>query len=90
MKQNVGGWDKNMRLVVGGGLLATALMPTLRSPWRLGALMLAASGLITATTRYCPLNEKLGIDTSRERAGLPPTSPENPTTMQSMEQSLSS
>jgi hypothetical protein len=66
MKENVGGLDRNIRFIAGGGLIAAALMSRIGMPWRIGALLLGASELITATTQYCPMNAFLQVDTNRE------------------------
>lgn len=66
MKENVGELDKNIRFMAGGALLATALVGNVGLPWRIAALLIGASELITATTRYCPMNALIGIDTNRE------------------------
>jgi len=62
--------DRNARFVLGGGALVAGLFGGLRLPWRLLLLGFGASELITASTRYCPLNEALGVNTARE--GLKP------------------
>ncbi|HYG24426.1 MAG TPA: DUF2892 domain-containing protein [Verrucomicrobiae bacterium] len=65
MKENVGEVDRNLRFVAGGALLALAFMSRSSGPVRLGALLLGLSELVTATTRVCPLNSFIGIDTNR-------------------------
>ncbi len=42
------------------------LMARARLPLRLGLLVLGASNLFSAGTRYCPVNEMLGVNTARE------------------------
>jgi len=66
MKTNVGGWDRNVRWIVGAGALVAGMLAPVRLPWRLGLLALGASNLITAGTRYCPMNEVLGVNTTGE------------------------
>jgi hypothetical protein len=66
MKTNVGGWDRNVRWMVGAGALVAGMLAPVRLPWRLGLLALGASNLITAGTRYCPVNEMLGMNTTAE------------------------
>ncbi len=66
MKTNVGGWDRNIRWVLGSGALVAGLTVPLRLPWRLGLLAFAATELLTAGTRYCPVNQVLGINTAPE------------------------
>lgn len=71
MKCNVGGLDRSLRFAVGTGALAAGLFAPLRTPWRLAAFALAATDLLTATTRYCPMNAALGVDTCRSKARIP-------------------
>ena len=66
MKTNVGGWDRNVRWMIGAGALVAGMLAPVRLPWRLGLLVLGASNLITAGTRYCPVNEMLGMNTTGE------------------------
>ncbi len=66
MKTNVGGWDRNLRWVIGSGALAAGLLGRFSWPWRVGLLLVGATDLITASTRYCPLNEALGVNTAAE------------------------
>ncbi len=64
MKQNVGGMDRTARFVIGIVLLAVALFAPAAMGWRIVALIIAVIALVTATTRYCPVNAAIGIDTS--------------------------
>jgi hypothetical protein len=66
MKTNVGGWDRNIRWILGGAALAAGLLYPVRLPWRLALLGFGASELFTAGTRYCPVNEVLGVNTAGE------------------------
>ncbi len=66
MKTNVGGWDRNLCWIVGTGALMAGVFAPLRLPLRLGLLAFGASELITASTRYCPVNEMLGVNTTGE------------------------
>jgi hypothetical protein len=68
MKENVGELDRNIRFVAGGALLATAFIGNLSAPWRIVALLLGTSELITATTRHCPMNAFIGLDTNKDSA----------------------
>lgn len=63
MKCNVGGWDRTWRLTSGAVLLAVGLFGPLRKRGRTAALSLGATQLLTGLTRYCPVNQALGIDT---------------------------
>lgn len=63
MKINVGGWDQNTRFVLGSAAIVAALVGRLPRAWRIALLTLGAAEFTTATTRYCPVNELLGVDT---------------------------
>jgi hypothetical protein len=74
MNRNVGGMDRNLRLVIGAvllvagiagyaGQLAVAVGPL---PQALTAVVLAIVGLVllvTGSTQRCPINSVAGIDT---------------------------
>jgi hypothetical protein len=45
-------------------------MSRLGTPWRIAALLLGASELISATTQYCPLNAFLRVDSNREKGSV--------------------
>ncbi len=64
MEHNVGGWDRDMRWVLGTAAAVTALLAPLPKSWRLGLLAFSATEFLTAGTRYCPLNKALGVDTT--------------------------
>jgi hypothetical protein len=66
MKENVGGMDRDMRFIAGGGLIAAALMSRIGAPWRIAALLLGVSELISAATQYCPVNAFLHVDTNHD------------------------
>jgi len=77
MRENVGGADRTMRMVVGPGLLVLGYAALGGSRGRLpGLLAMLAGALVTETavTRVCPLNEAFGVDTARRDFGdaLPP------------------
>ena len=63
MKCNVGDTDRGIRIAVGAGALTLAFSGRLGWFGSAIAFALATSEFVTATTRYCPLNEKLGINT---------------------------
>ena len=65
MKCNVGDTDRGIRIAVGSGALALAFSGRLGLFGSTLAFAVAASEFVTATTRYCPLNEKLGINTCK-------------------------
>jgi hypothetical protein len=62
-ERNVGGWDRNIRFILGGASLAAGLLGPFRAPWRVALLALAATQLSTASSQYCPLNQALRINT---------------------------
>lgn len=70
MDKNVGGFDRNARLVVGAILLIVALAWLLGAfalnPW-LGAVAIVVGAILLATgaTRKCPANSLLGLNTYR-------------------------
>ena len=49
-------------------LVAGALLP-LKPRGRFSLLMLGATNLLTASTRYCPLSEALGVNTAPHGLG---------------------
>lgn len=60
MKMNVGPNEKYMR--IGMGIFAAAIIPFVRSGWAKSLLgMAATSGIATGVTRYCPINQALGL-----------------------------
>ncbi len=65
MKCNVGGIDRTARIVLGLVLLAVGFFVQLEMTWRIGVLVVGAIALITAFSRFCPINAMLGIDTSK-------------------------
>lgn len=62
MKPNVGEKERYVRVVL--GCLAAVSAVTISKSRRLSALLgaIAASGIETGLSRYCPANEILGID----------------------------
>lgn len=62
MKCNVGGIDRTSRIVLGIALLIIGLVAPIEMTWRIVALVIAAIALVTATVRFCPANEILGIN----------------------------
>lgn len=66
MKKNVGGLDRFFRL--GLGFLSLAILtaaddPVLRVLFGLTAIL----GLATGVLGYCPINDKLGLDTRTKK-----------------------
>ncbi len=65
MKPNVGGIDRNARIVAGIVLLIVGLLAPIGMTWRIVALVIAAVALVTAAVRFCPANAILGINTCK-------------------------
>lgn len=65
MKCNVGGVDRNGRIVIGVVLLVVGLLAPIEMTWRIVALVVAAIALVTAVVRFCPANAILGINTCK-------------------------
>ena len=70
MKQNVGGFDRTVRLVLGVALVlaSAAAFTRYRDVGVVVGLVLSLVGAIllaTGTTRKCPVSGAAGIDTSR-------------------------
>lgn len=65
MKPNVGGIDRNARIVVGIVLLIVGLLAPISMTWRIVALVVAAVALVTAAVGFCPANAILGINTCK-------------------------
>ena len=60
MKHNVGDTERIARLAIGAAAGAAAMAAD--RPWQKAALgIVAASGLATGFTRYCPMNQALGM-----------------------------
>jgi hypothetical protein len=66
MKCNVGGIDRNGRIVVGIVLLVVGILAPIEMIWRIVALVIAAIALLTAIMRFCPVNAMLGCNTCKE------------------------
>lgn len=64
MKRNVGGADRAVRWIVGIALLALAFFTDMANGWQLLAFLAGAAAVLTALSRYCPLNATLRVDTS--------------------------
>lgn len=78
MDKNVGGYDRTVRFIVGpilivvgaaalGGFLTLAA-GTLGVAFAGGAVLIGAVLTVTATTRKCPLNSAIGLNTYGERS----------------------
>lgn len=67
MACNVGGADRNIRIVLGIVLLAIGLFSPLSTLWQTLILIVGAVALTTGIIRFCPANALLGIDTCKGR-----------------------
>ncbi len=66
MKKNVGGLDRLFRL--GLGVFSLAILFAVEDTiLRLVFGIVAIIGLVTGTIGYCPINDKLGMDTTKKR-----------------------
>jgi 6-phosphogluconate dehydrogenase len=68
MKENVGGWDRVGRAMVGPALLGLGYGVLGGRRGALGGIAAMIGGALvteTALTRVCPVNEWLGVDTAR-------------------------
>ncbi len=65
MKPNVGGIDRNIRLLLGAILLVVGLAVPMSMTWKIVLLVIAATALATAIVRFCPANAVLGINTCK-------------------------
>ena len=68
MKENVGGADRAVRAVLGPALAAAGAVEVARGRRPIAAAAVLVAGALiaeSAITRVCPLNELLGVDTSR-------------------------
>ena len=69
MKKNVGGIDRQGRIVI-GVILAIAGIAALSGFWAVGAvigivaLVIGIILLVTGTTQKCPINQAVGMDTT--------------------------
>lgn len=61
---NVGGMDKTMRMALGIGGAAYALLGRGTPGRKAAAGAVSAIALTTALAEYCPMNAMMGIDTS--------------------------
>lgn len=66
MKKNVGGPDRLFRL--GLGIFSLAILFVAQDTFlQLVFGIVAIIGLVTGTIGYCPINDKLGVDTTKKR-----------------------
>lgn len=67
MKKILGGVDRTIRIVIGGVLLAAAILAPIATAWQVGLIAVAAIALITGITGFCPLWHLLGINTRKRQ-----------------------
>lgn len=68
MNKNVGSMERKIRL--GTGIAAVLAFPFIRSTWGRALLgTVATSGLATGFSRYCPINEAMGVNRFDSEAG---------------------
>ena len=65
MKHNVGGMDRNGRILLGVVLLIIGLATHMAIAWKILLLAVAVIALVTAVTRFCPVNALFGINTCK-------------------------
>lgn len=65
--KNVGGLDRNLRILFGAAALCFGAFAPIRWKWRLSAISLGAGQVMTGLRGYCPLNAALGINTRQNR-----------------------
>jgi tetrahydromethanopterin S-methyltransferase subunit D len=64
---NVGGADKAMRMAIGFGAAAYALLAEADATKKVSAGAVSAIALSTAFSGYCPLNALMGVDTCHKK-----------------------
>jgi hypothetical protein len=57
--------DRRIRFGLGAGALGLALLRPMQRRARIATLMFGASELLTATARYCPVSQLLGVNTCK-------------------------
>ncbi|MEW6324720.1 MAG: DUF2892 domain-containing protein [Nitrospirota bacterium] len=66
MKKNVGGVDRIFR--IGVGFLSLAIFFATEDVWlKVIFGVVAVAGLLTAATGYCPINDKMKINTAEKK-----------------------
>ncbi len=59
-RHNVGGTDQTIRWLVGGVLIIAAMVAEMPMGVRVVLVVIGVAALLTAFTRYCPVNKMLG------------------------------
>lgn len=62
MIANVGNWDRNLRIILGLGLLSLVFVGP-QTPWGLAGLV----PLVTGLARFCPVYRIAGVSTCGSR-----------------------
>lgn len=62
MTANIGNWDRNLRIILGLGLLSLVFVGP-QTPWGLVGLVPLATGL----ARFCPVYKLAGVSTCGSR-----------------------
>ncbi len=65
---NVGGWDRNARLILGVALIALAYFDVLTGTAAIIAYVVGGIGLVTGFVSYCPANTLFGINTRKGKS----------------------
>lgn len=69
MECNVGRWDRALRTAALAGTLAFGFLWRLKPAGRAATFALAGMEAFTVLTRYCPINQALGINTCQRGIG---------------------
>ena len=67
MIKNEAGWDRSLRVTVGGAMLAAGLWNLAPEPWDTGLEILALVPLLTGLSGWCPIYALIGRGTCRPR-----------------------
>lgn len=60
LSHNVGGMDQTVRWLIGGILIIAAMVAEMPMGLRVVLILIGVGALLTAFTRYCPINKMLG------------------------------
>ncbi len=66
MKRNVGRVERVVRLSAGIAAGAAALLVEDLGVWRIPLGIVSLAGIATGVSRYCPVNQALGVDNYRK------------------------
>ncbi len=65
MECNVGGTEKNVRLIGGAATIALGLFAPMNRTAKIAAMAIGLMEITTALTGYCPINQLIGRNTCR-------------------------